>query len=58
MGNTKIVNSIQRATKILELVSQGNERLEDIYPRVNLSRSTTHRLLKSLVASGLAAKIL
>jgi IclR family acetate operon transcriptional repressor len=56
MGNTKIVNSIQRATRILELVSLGNERLEDIHPKVGLSRSTTHRLLKSLVAAGLAAQ--
>lgn len=56
MGNTKLIHSIQRGTRILTLLSQGTERLEDIYPKMNLSRSTTHRLLKSLVASGLAAQ--
>lgn len=56
MGNTKLIHSIQRGSDILSLLSQGNERLEDIYPKANLSRSTTHRILKSLVASGLAAQ--
>ncbi len=54
MGKTKLIISINRAVKILELFAQGINRLEDIYPMIGLSKSTTHRLLKSLVSAGLA----
>jgi DNA-binding IclR family transcriptional regulator len=52
MAETKIVNSVIRSASILRILGEGVSRVEDIYPRVGLSRSTTHRLLKSLVAAG------
>lgn len=54
MAETIIVNSIIRGANILRILGQGVTRVEDIHPRVGLSRSTTHRLLKSLVAAGFA----
>ena len=54
MPSTKIVNTISRSAKILKSLSEGYTRLEDIYPKAGLNKSTTHRLLKSLVSTGLA----
>ena len=54
MPATKIVNTISRGAEVLNVLSEGYNRLEDIYRRVGLNKSTTHRLLKSLVSSGLA----
>ena len=54
MPATKIVNAISRGAEILKILAEGHNRLEDIYPIVGLNKSTTHRLLKSLVSSGLA----
>ncbi len=54
MPSTKIVNTISRGAEVLNVLSEGYSRLEDIYRRVGLNKSTTHRLLKSLVSTGLA----
>lgn len=54
MPETKQINSIHRCVKVLEVLSQGVSQLEGIYPLLGLSKSTTHRLLKSLTATGLA----
>jgi DNA-binding IclR family transcriptional regulator len=54
MHSTKIVNTISRGAEILKIISEGYTRLEDIYPKVCLSKSTTHRILTSLVFSGFA----
>jgi len=54
MPPTKPVNTINRGAEILKILAGDCNRLEDIYPRVGLNKSTTHRLLKSLVSSGLA----
>ena len=54
MPATKIVNAISRGAEILKILAEGHNRLEDIFPIVGLNKSTTHRLLKSLVSSGLA----
>ena len=54
MPATKIINTISRGAEVLNVLSEGYNRLEDIYRRVGLNKSTTHRLLKSLVSSGLA----
>jgi DNA-binding IclR family transcriptional regulator len=54
MPETKVVNSIIRGASILRILGEGVTRVEDIYKRVGLSRSSTHRLLKSLVAAGFA----
>ena len=54
MPPTKPVNTISRGAEILKILAEGCNRLEDIYPRVGLNKSTTHRLLKSLVSSGLS----
>ena len=56
MPATKIVNAISRGAEILNILAEGHNRLEDIYPIVGLNRSTTHRLLKSLVSCGLASQ--
>jgi len=54
MPETKVVNSILRGASILRALGEGVTRVEDIYKRVGLSRSSTHRLLKSLVSAGFA----
>jgi DNA-binding IclR family transcriptional regulator len=54
MSETKAVNAIIRGGNILRILGKGVTRLEDIYQEVGLSRSTTHRILKSLVAAGFA----
>jgi IclR family acetate operon transcriptional repressor len=54
MGETKKINSIQRCVDVLDVLSRGVSRLEAIYPRVGLTKSTTHRILKSLTITGLA----
>ncbi len=54
MGTTKTVNTILRGAEILKVLAKGITRLEDIYPLVGLNKSSTHRILKSLVETGLA----
>jgi len=54
MATTKLVNTISRGAEILKILAEGCNRLEDIYPRVGLNKSTAHRLLKSLASSGFA----
>ena len=54
MPATKTVNAINRGAELLKILSEGHSRLEYIYPLIGLSKSTTHRFLKSLVSSGLA----
>ena len=53
MGSTKTVNTILRGAEILKVLAKGITRLEDIYPEVDLNKSSTHRILKSLVETGL-----
>ena len=47
-------HTINRGAQILTALSEGYNRLEDIYVKVGLSKSTTHRLLRVLVSSGFA----
>ena len=47
-------HTIIRGAEILKTLSKGYNRLEDIYPKVGLSKSTTQRLLKVLTLSGFA----
>lgn len=54
MSPTKNVNTISRGAEILKILAEGSNRLEDIYPLARLNKSTTHRILKTLVSSGLA----
>ena len=54
MSPIQTVNTINRGAEILKILSEGYNRLEDIFPEAGLNRSTTNRLLKSLVSSGLA----
>lgn len=54
MPETKQINAIHRGVSVLNVLAQGINRLEDIYPRIGLSKSTTHRILISLTAAGLA----
>jgi DNA-binding IclR family transcriptional regulator len=54
MGSTKTVNTILLGAEILKVLAGGSSRLEDIYPQIGLSKSTTHRILKSLAQTGLA----
>jgi len=54
MGSTKTVNTILLGAKILQVVAGGVSRLEDIYQQVGLSKSTAHRILKSLAQTGFA----
>jgi len=54
MSPPKKNNTISRGAEILKALSEGYGRLEDIYPKVGLSKSTAHRILQTLVASGFA----
>ena len=49
----KAVNSISRGTEILKSLSSGIDRISDLSVHLNLSKSTVHRLLKTLESSGL-----
>jgi len=44
----KLINSIARGADVLKSLSGGLDRVSDISERVNLNKSTVHRLLKSL----------
>jgi len=50
------VNSIMRGAEILRCLSEGVDRLSDISQRTLMSKSTVHRLLKSLIVTGLASQ--
>jgi len=50
---SKAVNSIARSADILRSLSDGMHRISDLSNRLNLSKSTVHRLLKSLEMSAL-----
>jgi IclR family acetate operon transcriptional repressor len=54
MGSTKTVNTILLGSAILKVLADGVSRLEDIYRQIGHSKSTTHRILKSLAQTGLA----
>lgn len=56
MPNPKSVNSILRGAEILRCLSEGIDRISDISKRTLMSKSTVHRLLKSLIASGFASQ--
>lgn len=50
------IQSVERAARILEVLSDGDRRLglTEIARRVGLGKSTTHRILSSLCGAGLA----
>jgi DNA-binding IclR family transcriptional regulator len=48
-----MVNSIRRAVDILRSLAEGTERINNISYKLQLSKSTIHRLLKSLENTGL-----
>ncbi len=48
MSNSKIVLSIPKAIRILKSLSNGVDRVSDLAEALELSKSTTHRLLRSL----------
>ena len=47
-----MVNSVYRAAEILNMLSVGKNRITDISKELSLSKSTTHRLLKTLEKCG------
>ncbi len=47
-----MVNSVYRAAEILNMLSVGKNRITDIGKELSLSKSTTHRLLKTLEKCG------
>lgn len=53
MTSRKYVNAISRAASILKVLSQGIDRVSDISNSLQLSKSTVHRLLKTLEISQL-----
>jgi DNA-binding IclR family transcriptional regulator len=50
---SRTVNSITKGADILRILSDGTDRISDLSNRLSLSKSTAHRLLKSLENSGL-----
>lgn len=55
-SNTNSVQSVLRACAILECLCSGTGNLTDIARQLKLSYSTTHRLLKTLEAAGMATQ--
>lgn len=53
MTAQKIVNSVAKSTDILRNLSEGLDRISDLSKKLRLSKSTTHRLLKTLEVSEL-----
>ena len=53
MAYTKTINSVIRAAEILKCLSRGLNRLSDISRDLDLTKSTTYRLLSTLEKSGL-----
>ena len=53
VGSTKTINTIVLGADILKVPAAGVSRMEDIYRRVGLNKSTAHRILKSLVQTEL-----
>jgi DNA-binding IclR family transcriptional regulator len=51
MNVPKLINSIARGADVLKSLSGGLDRVSDISERIQLSKSTVHRLLKSLEKS-------
>lgn len=51
MENLKNLNSIRKGADILRSLSEGVERISDLSNKLHLSKSTIHRLLKSLEIS-------
>ena len=49
--SSKIINSITKGADILRILSEGFDRISDLSNRLNISKSTMHRLLKSLEIS-------
>ena len=54
--NRPMVRSIDRVSAILKALGESAEMLTDISERVDLSKSTTHRLLNTLKASGFVSQ--
>ena len=52
----KGIKSLGKATAILKALSADIKKLSDIARYVNLSKSTTHRLLQSLIDEGCATQ--
>ena len=52
MKSPRLINSISRGAEVLISMSNGLDRISDISKRIGLSKSTVHRLLKSLEKSG------
>jgi IclR family KDG regulon transcriptional repressor len=53
MPSSKTIASIARGADILKILSSGIDRISDISERLQLSKGTAHRFLKSLESSGL-----
>lgn len=56
MAEPQIINAIVRGTNVLQCLSDGIDRIADISQKLQLSKSTTHRLLKTLESTGLAVQ--
>jgi DNA-binding IclR family transcriptional regulator len=56
MAHRRLVNSISRGTEILKCLSNGIDRITDLSDTLGLSKSTAHRLLKSLETCSLVAQ--
>ena len=56
MAEPKIINAIVRGSDVLQCLSEGINRIADISQKLQLSKSTTHRLLKTLERTGLAVQ--
>ncbi len=53
MAEPSLINSILRGAEALKCLGDGVDRLKEVAERLDLTKSSAHRLLKSLEASGL-----
>ena len=53
MTGSKIVNSIIKGSRVLRHLANEVDRVSDLSKELQLSKSTVHRLLKSLEMSGM-----
>ena len=56
MSRTSTIKSVRLAVDVLKCLGNDSERLSNISSRLGLSKSTVHRLLKTLEASGMVSQ--
>ena len=56
MPESKIINSIVKGARVLRCLANGVNRISDLSEELHISKSTVHRLLKSLELPGMVTQ--